>query len=63
MKRFSGYSFFVSILFFLNPVSTIKAQDYSSFDLNKYVTPDVVRNQLDFNFAGNFLNVNHEMLI
>jgi len=59
MKRFSGYSFFVSILFFLNPVSTIKAQDYSSFDLNKYVTPDVVRNQLDFNFAGNFLNVNH----
>lgn len=31
----------------------LSAQEYKNFDLSKYYTPDIVRNQLDLSFSGN----------
>jgi len=42
------------IFCFLVAVSgNLLAQEYKNFDLNKYYTPDIVRNQLDLSFSGN----------
>ncbi len=40
----------------------LSAQEYNNFDLNKYYTPDIVRNALDLDFSssGQFANVYNE---
>lgn len=41
------------LLFATVAITSINAQDYNTFDISKYYTPDIKRNKLDLNFSGN----------
>ncbi len=51
MKRTFVFSLFLCLLSSLFSFTTI-AQEYKDFDISRYYTPDIVRNQLDVTFSG-----------